>query len=196
MASIRRCPTCRRDNPATAMICGQCGTSIAHVPLSALAAPPAVPLPPSAEPAPPASPPPAPAHPCPAPDCQASNPPGTERCLYCNTPLTAVPASTAGNRRIQLLWPWGEQDLLNELIIGRDPASSPLASRLEPWDNISRRHTRLRRDGETVLVEDLGSTNGTFLNEERLQPHQPTALHANATLRLAKTLHIEVKFLP
>lgn len=33
---------------------------------------------------------------------------------------------------------------------------------------VSRQHARLRREGRAVLLEDLGSANGTFLNDERL----------------------------
>ena len=33
---------------------------------------------------------------------------------------------------------------------------------------VSREHARLTRSGRRVMLEDLGSTNGTFLNEERL----------------------------
>ena len=33
---------------------------------------------------------------------------------------------------------------------------------------VSREHTCLRRVGRRVLLEDLGSTNGTFLNDERV----------------------------
>jgi DNA-binding response OmpR family regulator len=33
---------------------------------------------------------------------------------------------------------------------------------------VSREHARIRRDGWRVMLEDLGSTNGTFLNDERL----------------------------
>jgi pSer/pThr/pTyr-binding forkhead associated (FHA) protein len=54
----------------------------------------------------------------------------------------------------------------------------------------------LQRDGDTVRVEDLGSTNGTFLNEIRLAPHQPTPLQTNATLRLASNLRLDLRFLP
>jgi pSer/pThr/pTyr-binding forkhead associated (FHA) protein len=33
---------------------------------------------------------------------------------------------------------------------------------------VSREHARLRREGWRVILEDLGSTNGTFLNNERV----------------------------
>jgi DNA-binding response OmpR family regulator len=35
-------------------------------------------------------------------------------------------------------------------------------------NRVSREHARIRREGWRVIVEDLGSTNGTFLNNERL----------------------------
>lgn len=33
---------------------------------------------------------------------------------------------------------------------------------------VSREHARLRREGWRVMLEDVGSTNGTFLNDERV----------------------------
>lgn len=33
---------------------------------------------------------------------------------------------------------------------------------------VSREHVRVRRDGWRVVLEDLGSTNGTYLNDERV----------------------------
>jgi DNA-binding response OmpR family regulator len=40
---------------------------------------------------------------------------------------------------------------------------------------VSRQHARVRRQGGEVVVEDIGSTNGTFLNGERVM--EPTGLH-------------------
>ncbi|MFL7807235.1 MAG: FHA domain-containing protein, partial [Anaerolineae bacterium] len=40
---------------------------------------------------------------------------------------------------------------------------------------VSREHALVRRDGWRVMLEDMGSTNGTFLNDERVL--SPTALH-------------------
>jgi hypothetical protein len=40
---------------------------------------------------------------------------------------------------------------------------------------VSREHARVRREGWRVMLEDLDSTNGTFLNDERVLA--PVALH-------------------
>jgi hypothetical protein len=46
----------------------------------------------------------------------------------------------------------------------------------------SSRHAKLTRQGGIVVVEDLGSTNGTYLNEELLAGPQP--LHAGDRVRI------------
>jgi pSer/pThr/pTyr-binding forkhead associated (FHA) protein len=38
-----------------------------------------------------------------------------------------------------------------------------------PLSDVSRKHCRLVRDGETLRLEDLGSSNGTYRNGERVQ---------------------------
>ncbi|MGO1051180.1 FHA domain-containing protein [Crossiella sp. CA198] len=51
-----------------------------------------------------------------------------------------------------------------------------------PSDAISRRHASLDRSGDEVFVSDLGSTNGTWLNGQRL--HGPRPLRDGDLLRL------------
>jgi hypothetical protein len=46
----------------------------------------------------------------------------------------------------------------------------------------SSRHARISRQGRTVVIEDLGSTNGTYLNEEPLTGPQP--LHHGDRIRI------------
>jgi pSer/pThr/pTyr-binding forkhead associated (FHA) protein len=46
----------------------------------------------------------------------------------------------------------------------------------------SSRHARLSRQGGIIVIEDLGSTNGTYLNEEILAGPQP--LHAGDRVRI------------
>lgn len=38
-----------------------------------------------------------------------------------------------------------------------------------PLGEVSRKHCRILRDGDTLKLEDLGSSNGTFLNASRVQ---------------------------
>jgi hypothetical protein len=46
----------------------------------------------------------------------------------------------------------------------------------------SSRHARLTRQGAVIVIEDMGSTNGTYLNEELLSGPQP--LHAGDRVRI------------
>jgi diguanylate cyclase (GGDEF)-like protein len=49
-------------------------------------------------------------------------------------------------------------------IIGRSPSADIQIDQ----DSISRQHAKLRFDGEQLTVQDLGSTNGTFINGDRV----------------------------
>lgn len=46
----------------------------------------------------------------------------------------------------------------------------------------STRHARISREGNVVVIEDLGSTNGTYLNEQPLNGPQP--LHDGDRVRI------------
>jgi hypothetical protein len=46
----------------------------------------------------------------------------------------------------------------------------------------SSRHARISREGHAVVIEDLGSTNGTYLNDEPLTGPQP--LHDGDRIRI------------
>ncbi|HLL74628.1 MAG TPA: protein kinase [Pyrinomonadaceae bacterium] len=78
-------------------------------------------------------------------------------------------------------------------LVGRsDPHSNIFPevdlSRFDPQTKISRRHARIFRKGDVYLLEDLGSVNGTIVNDNvRLAPHQPRALESGDRLRLGET---------
>jgi hypothetical protein len=55
--------------------------------------------------------------------------------------------------------------------------------------SVSRHHAAVHRDGDQVVVEDLGSTNGTYLNADRLTG--PARLAVGDTLRLGD---VELQF--
>jgi pSer/pThr/pTyr-binding forkhead associated (FHA) protein len=69
-------------------------------------------------------------------------------------------------------------DLDGELVLGRgDHAEIRLE---DPF--ASARHARIYEQGNILVVEDLGSTNGTYLNEELLETPRP--LHPGDRLRI------------
>ncbi len=55
---------------------------------------------------------------------------------------------------------------------------------LDQERSVSRRHAKLERRGRRLyLVEDLGTTNGTFVNGERISPGEPVEVNAGDLLR-------------
>lgn len=51
---------------------------------------------------------------------------------------------------------------------------------------LSRRHATIRQTRDGYELMDLGSVNGTWLNEERLIPHKPYPLLSGSNLRLGR----------
>jgi FHA domain len=69
-------------------------------------------------------------------------------------------------------------DLDTDLVLGRgDQAEIRLE---DPF--ASARHARVYEQGNIVVIEDLGSTNGTYLNEELLETVRP--LHPGDRVRI------------
>ncbi|MCA9069590.1 MAG: FHA domain-containing protein [Planctomycetaceae bacterium] len=61
----------------------------------------------------------------------------------------------------------------NDLCLSRDPA-------------VSRRHCEVRVQGSDLVLYDLGSSNGTYVNGQRLHPREIRILRNGDQLRLGK----------
>lgn len=68
-------------------------------------------------------------------------------------------------------------------VIGREPAA---ALRLDD-DSVSWRHASLRWTGQAWELQDLGSTNGTFLDGRRIAPGARMLLRMGSALRFGET---------
>ena len=53
-------------------------------------------------------------------------------------------------------------------------------------DYVSTRHARIAASGDQWFVEDLGSTNGTYIGSVRI--NQPTAIGVGTRVRIGKTI--------
>ena len=70
------------------------------------------------------------------------------------------------------------------LHIGRTPDSGlPL-----PDGQVSRHHAELRMEAQGLMLTDLGSSNGTFIGNQRLLPNQPHLLTDGAIFRIGPFL--------
>jgi pSer/pThr/pTyr-binding forkhead associated (FHA) protein len=76
-----------------------------------------------------------------------------------------------------------EHPVDGELILGRDHGSADLVI---PDPGVSRRHARMVPDNGTLIVEDLGSSNGTYVNGHRISG--PVAIDAGDEVQLGDTV--------
>lgn len=157
-------------------------------------------------------------------NCGKANPENEQYCTACGhalsgerTVLNTQPLSIPGVPQPQLRWGTAffedrmilqleikgtDQMIQHELgldcVVGRAHEDVAPDLDLAPYNalarGVSRRHARLTRQSLTVMVQDLGSVNGTFLNGTRLVPFQPRVLRHDDELVLGR-LALRVSFL-
>lgn len=155
-------------------------------------------------------------------NCGKANPENEAYCFSCGhilpTGLAAIATSALPDSTLkaQLRWGtayFGEESLLrvhvrdvdqvfevifhDQLVMGRAVDDVVPDVDLTPYNaqdlGVSRRHAKLSRDSETIMVQDLGSINGTFLNGQKLLPYQPRVLRDDDDLVLGR-LALAVSF--
>lgn len=73
-------------------------------------------------------------------------------------------------------------DAVGELVIGRDEATITLDD-----DKVSRHHAVIREAETGLAIEDVGSTNGTWLNGRRLEARAATPIRPGDEIRVGTT---------
>jgi hypothetical protein len=132
-----------------------------------------------------------------------ANPPGSAQCRICRVAIPrqesiAVPRPTLGVLRLS------NGDTVNvdrDILLGRNPHLESSAGSVRPHviqlaspaGDVSRNHVRVTLDGWSVLVTDLGSTNGTVVtapggSSEQLTPGQPAPIVPGTVVTLADTV--------
>jgi predicted nucleic acid-binding Zn ribbon protein len=202
------CPACGTPVIPGEAFCGNCGAALP-------AAAPAAPMAPPVQPVTPA---PAPAAPVGAmlkcPVCGADQPAGQSFCDNCGASLAAPPQPVQppmppvappvapvvppvwGRPRLVVAGTGAEFDLSGkaEILVGReDPVSGVFPEvDLTPHGGeeggVSRRHAKLTVRGNQWLVEDLNSTNFTFVNNQKLNPGVPQPLNSGDQVRLGRVV--------
>lgn len=108
--------------------------------------------------------------------------------------LGGAPTQEPETVRAVLEWPWGQKSEVSaHLNIGRDYAFSPLARELTPYTHVSRRHAELLVYGDGVWVRDLGSRNGTYVNNEEVPKGQAYLIDGSSIIRFGPLLAVSLK---
>lgn len=132
---------------------------------------------------------------CPTPgcDCPLFDVPESDPSTEVARELPCVPAPGAAAAAV-VTWPWGEVPCADRLFVGRvPPVPAELASRLErDYRNVSRMHAEIRVREQGVTVRDLGSLNGTFINDVRLPEFEEKQVEASDRIRFAGNLEISI----
>jgi hypothetical protein len=99
------------------------------------------------------------------------------------TELKADTLPPAGHVSCWIVWEWGQVGLtIGDHLLGRD---GDVAVWLES-PTVSRHHARMRVTSATSTIEDLGSKNGTYLHDRRVEG--PCTLTDGDRLRLGSVL--------
>jgi hypothetical protein len=78
------------------------------------------------------------------------------------------------------------------VVLGRDPGASALAGALSGLYGVSRRHASVTVRGRTVTIQDFDSTNGTWVDGERLGAGAAVR-DLPARFRLGQSVEVEVR---
>ncbi|HTF99861.1 MAG TPA: FHA domain-containing protein [Nitrospirota bacterium] len=137
--------------------------------------------------------------------CQMENIEGALFCEECGAKLESrqefVEAADAAAPQLVLSTQDGSKldiPAKDEIVIGREDPISDVFPDLDLTNyggmekGVSRKHAVLHRAGPDYTLEDMGSTNGTYVNKKRIQPHVPQAIKAGDEVRLGK-LSLSVK---
>jgi hypothetical protein len=117
--------------------------------------------------------------PCRDPDCEHAGRVPRAGCTTCG-------------RQIRVRFPWGDTAIEAgaSLVVGR--AEEPLAANLAEYRNVSRRHAEIRNNDGHLVVMDLNSANGTFVNDELISSGREVSLHGRDKVRFAADLSAEI----
>ncbi len=104
---------------------------------------------------------------CTAPGCGVSDIPVGAPCPYCGGRQGSDSAVVGVIETIRLVSPLVTLVLagIGPWVLGRHSSDTPALASL---DRVSRRHASLAIEGGRVVVRDLGSTNGTYVNDIRV----------------------------
>lgn len=128
------------------------------------------------------------------PTCGTVNDSSEMMCTRCMADISAVIPGSANDKKAEdkiYLWHGTEKiEIKNGDIIGRD---NKWNNYLENYKTVSRKHAMFSYQNEKWLVEDCGSTNGTYVNDKDIRGNGKTELKKGDKIGMSKSFIVEVK---
>jgi hypothetical protein len=82
-----------------------------------------------------------------------------------------------------------QKQIQNGDIIGRNLLGSDV---LQEYKTISRKHARFTSENGRWFVEDLGSSNGVYIDNLKIDPNTPVEIKNNQKLAISKSFEIKI----
>ncbi len=101
-------------------------------------------------------------------------------------------AKATGHESIDPLWVETPLSQTTTLTIGREPDATLFINH----HIVSRRHAMITYANGCYLLRDLGSRNGTFLNDKRLEPYSMHILHQHDKIRIGTAMSYLLQLRP
>lgn len=134
------------------------------------------------------------------PSCGFKNPEEEIVCKKCMTDLTGVEIvqddnvpeekTVATTNYITLVGEGFSIVVRDGDVVGRQGMG---AENLKNFKTVSRKHARFSKDGGRWFIEDLNSTNGTFVNDQLVPPNQKREINDGDTIKLSSQVALRVK---
>lgn len=135
-------------------------------------------------------------------ECQMENITGAIFCEECGAKLEAMGEQQQGASAMEsggahLVFATTDGETLeipekDDIVIGREDPISEVFPDLDLTgyggmeSGVSRKHAVMHRSGGGFTVEDMGSTNGTYVNRKRIQPNTPQPIMPGDEVRFGK----------
>lgn len=159
MDTVKTCPACHKDNQPDAAVCAFCGTPMLGLLPSRTTEP--------------------------VPDIPLKIKPPDHIVQLTKLYADMVVLVVLGQEQ-PILLKGGGKTVLGRYSPGEVSPSVDLTPHNANLLGVSRQHAAISRSDNAVMLEDLGSTNGTWLNEVKLVPNKPSTLQSGDLVRLGQ----------
>jgi hypothetical protein len=159
MDNVKTCPVCHKENVAEAVVCAFCGASLIAL-LPSLTTEPVPDVPFKAKP--------------------------PDHIVHLTKLYSDIVVLVVLGQEHPILVKGGGKTILGRYSPGEATPSVDLTPYNANLLGVSRQHATISRADETYILEDLGSTNGTWINEEKLSPNLPHPVQSGDLVRLGQ----------